>query len=719
MVVIRTRSNLLIAICANTALGSWANSCLADDQAVLNEVTVTARRAVYPALGNQPILDTPFTIFSVPAEFIADVQAKSINDLINYQPSATLVSSELSQATEFNIRGFAIANYFVDGLPAIISATSYELPLELFGEVQSVVGPVGFLYGFAPPGGLLTFQSKRPVKDGLLEVSGQYRSNTIGSGTIDMSGYNPSGTVGVRLSAVYEDGTLTSGRLQTEKFGIAANFDFNFSDQTKLEWNNLYFSRHAKDVNYFLYTLYSGPVLSPLDATNIYAAYGNQYQEQIWGSTANLQHKFNSNWSATLSSSYFNARSSPNSSELAVFDPQGDVAAGWFGQAFEDEITTAQLVVKGEFNTGPVSHLVNFGGSWSRDEEYAGLGPDGSPTYFIYLPPGCDPNNPATNCYFSNLYNGFQRADATGVFKVTLRNAVPQFTNGQRSAFVSDTLGVGAFRLILGLRYLHDNTEAQNPSFTSGSDSKTTPTVALMFKPSHDQTLYASYAEGYEGNQTADPAAINAGQRFPPIKSSQYEVGYKFERGESTFSVAAFDIKRNGYQYFLTNGIQPTSVQGGNETHKGFEVSTDFRISKSLRIFGGIQYLDAKIDGVPIDQTWTTPPAIPRWQGKALVDYTIPGLEKTSLNASVLAYGWQYSGNVANPYPGANLITVPGYAIVGVGGRREFACFSKDCTLRVNIENALDKSYFRARGNPGGLVIGEARTYLVSLTAHF
>jgi iron complex outermembrane recepter protein len=721
MITNRMRPKLIPVLAAPVVLLGIASPCLADDSDPLAEVTVTARRAVYAALGNQLIVDTPFTIFSVDSETVQQLQAKSITDVLQYQASATPVSSELSQAAEFDVRGFGTttSNYFIDGLPATQNGSSFELPVEMFDNIQSVVGPVGFFYGFAPPAGIMTFQTKRPLETGpMFETDLGYRSNTLGLVGFDASRFNKSDTIGARVSGVFEDGTLTTGQLHSKRYALGADFDFKLTDQDKIEWDNLYYERHLIDPNYVWFVTYSGPVLPPVDARNDYAAIGNRYDQQLWGSLANYVHDFNNKWALTLGTSYFNVRTSPNDSELIPVDPQGDVVAGWVGQSFEDEITSAQVVVKGEFNTGPIGHLVNFGGTFFRDEDFAGVAPDGTTSFFFtgtnpqFFPPGL------TN-YFSNLYSGFTRADSTGVYRVTLHNAVPNFTNYQYSGFISDTLSWKDFKLILGGRYMHDKSESFYNGQAGGfypepnisTDSKATPTVALMYKPAHDQTAYVSYAEGYEGNQMADPTSLNAGQHFPARKSVQYEVGYKFENQYGNASIAAFDITRNGYQFFIFEGEAPYSVQSGTERHRGVEASAAVRLFDSLYILGGVQYLDAKISGVPPTQASPYPPEIPNWQGKMRLEYTIPGLEKTYVNASVLAYGPALALSV-------DQIPVPGYTLLGLGGRREFGCLgASTCTVRFDVQNLTDKSYWRAKSL--GFVVGEAREYLVSLSARF
>ena len=116
-----------------------------------------------------------------------------------------------------------------------------------------------------------------------------------------------------------------------------------------------------------------------------------------------------------------------------------------------------------------------------------------------------------------------------------------------------------------------------------------TPSAALVFKPRTDLTLYASYSQALEQGGVAPDTAVNARQVFPPIRSTTYETGVKWDLGGATLTGAAFHIE----QPLQVTNSQNVFTQSGTQRHQGLEFGSG-RLTSEITVLAGLMLLDAK-----------------------------------------------------------------------------------------------------------------------------
>lgn len=98
-------------------------------------------------LGTRSVLDTPMSIMVVPHDVLVNQQARNINDLVAYVPSAQLEMRGDPNTSRPQSRGFegdVISNTRMDGLNMVIT-TPYAA--EQFDSLQVLNGLAGALYG--------------------------------------------------------------------------------------------------------------------------------------------------------------------------------------------------------------------------------------------------------------------------------------------------------------------------------------------------------------------------------------------------------------------------------------------------------------------------------------------------------------------------------------------------------------------------------------------
>ncbi|AOF95958.1 tonB-dependent Receptor Plug domain protein [Sphingobium sp. RAC03] len=115
------------------------------------------------ALGAKALLDTPYSVTVIDADDIARRQANSIGQIFANDPS--VFSSAPSGSTNWwgtQIRGLGVRNYYIDDVPLLLYWGG-DFLLEPIESVTALKGLTGFMYGFGAPGGVISYQTKRPA----------------------------------------------------------------------------------------------------------------------------------------------------------------------------------------------------------------------------------------------------------------------------------------------------------------------------------------------------------------------------------------------------------------------------------------------------------------------------------------------------------------------------------------------------------------------------
>src|SRR5262249_27205855 len=104
-----------------------------------------------------PIKDLPFSVSAFTEQFVDDIGARELYDVVKFAPGVTTASRELiSGNTRYSVRGFdqllPQRNGFVG--TAYVDATTIQ-------RVEVVKGPASVLYGQISPGGTVNYITKK------------------------------------------------------------------------------------------------------------------------------------------------------------------------------------------------------------------------------------------------------------------------------------------------------------------------------------------------------------------------------------------------------------------------------------------------------------------------------------------------------------------------------------------------------------------------------
>ncbi len=149
-----------------------------------------------------PIKDLPFSISAFTEQFIEDIGALELLDIVSFAPGVTSGAKEFTQGNNrYSIRGFDgdvtpqrngfVGNRYVDS-----------------GNVQRVEvvkGPASLLYGQITPGGSVNYITKRAERRDFTRVKAQVGTDDFWRTDLDLNRTFSDGRVSGRLIAAYEN----------------------------------------------------------------------------------------------------------------------------------------------------------------------------------------------------------------------------------------------------------------------------------------------------------------------------------------------------------------------------------------------------------------------------------------------------------------------------------------------------------------------------------
>jgi iron complex outermembrane receptor protein len=643
------------------------------------------------ALGRKSELDTPFSTKAVSSDEIEDRLATSISEVLKYDASVTAISPPIStHPATIQMRGLRLDDlngYKVNGLANINRGT--EMPLEMFESVEVLKGLTGYMYGFGSPGGIVNYVSKRPTTEKSFSAALGYQEGGAIKEHIDMGGrLGEEGSFGYRLNLLHEDGDVKeeSGSIKRNAAGL--NLDWRVTRDLALTYDAIYqrrFSVGGTDVVIAPAYKVPAPVAGDSKLNSIGAGSDVEYTL----STVGLEYRLAPDWVANASYRTSDSTRVYKKDQYYITSNAG---------AYKDRVTSelhgyhfdqVQATIEGKFSTAGIGHELVAGvmsqnlestSSVVTPKPYLGTGNLYAPTII--------------NIWSTNYSGGTYRDEATR----------------QEAAFVSDTIKLSdSWSVLAGLRYTQfiDNAYSTKGALTASYPAdKTTPTIALMYKPAADTTLYGSYVEALEQAASAPTSAVNANQTFQPLKSKQTEIGIKTERSFWNATAALFRIER-GAQY--TNSAN-LFVEDGQTKYQGVEFNTVVQAAKNVSIEGGIMLLDATLEDAAPGYSGKRAVGAPRRQASVQATWreVLPGL--------ALHAGSQYLGEL--PMDAANVNTLPAYTLFDAGFNYRHRYFGKMVSVRANIANLANRKYWTYY-QENYLNIGSPRTASVNVRVDF
>ena len=264
-------------------------------------------------LGDRKLLDTPFSLTSVPQDLMENLQLKTVNDTLRYLPSVEIRNQqgfEVSRPQSRGFQGTVVQNTRMDGL-SIIGTTA--IPAENLAGIQVLNGLAGSLYGPATPAGVFNYVLKRPTDSPYASYTQGFDSGSIFTENIDVGGRTPDGKVGYRFNVVHGQGESWAPESSANRTLASSALDFYVGDRTVIETNLSHYEAGATglpgSIVYFGKQSPSSPVLPPaVDPTKLGLGQPGAGTDLITNTgLVKLKHEFNNDWNFEIGGLYQDA----------------------------------------------------------------------------------------------------------------------------------------------------------------------------------------------------------------------------------------------------------------------------------------------------------------------------------------------------------------------------------------------------------------------------
>ncbi|WP_167078656.1 TonB-dependent siderophore receptor [Massilia aquatica] len=655
--------------------------------------------------------ETPQSVTVVTRQRMDDMNLTSIADVLVQTPGITVQEND-TERTGFSSRGFSISNFQVDGVAANYSSGNSALfDTALYDRIEVVRGATGLVTGAGDPSATINMVHKRPTR----QLSG---SASVSAGSWDTrrvqadisAPLNAAGTVRGSLIGVvqnrhsyldlYKERKIVAGVLVEADLGkgslltVGADYQHNTPKGTTWGTTPLYFSDGS---------------LAKLPRSFNVAAEWSSWERTYRNVYANLEHRINDDWKVKVS---YNRLDSTSDGALfyggSGYPNRDGSGLGVWSNVFPYEETqdNLDLYATGEFNLfGRKHELVAGWNGWRRE----GV----SPAVQLQDPLPF----PLTIADYRNW---------TG--------KVPQPTSwrtGASSAAVTEQSGAylaarlrlaDPLQVIAGARLSTWKTRTDNFN-TSGafvnataryaSKDVLTPYAGVVFDLAPNTSLYASYSDLFKPQNYKD----KDNNFLDPVTGSNVEAGVKAEffGGRLNAAVAVFEAKQDNLGeedtsvpqgVLLPDGTRPYISTGKGTKSRGVEAEvsgspmTGWQLSAGVTRSTSRNAKDVLVnttqprDMVRITTTWRLPG---EWR-----DVTIGG-----------GVNWQSETYTTATGPAGKLrASQSAYTLLNLMGRYQI---TRQLSAGVNVNNLLDKTYYRRIGFYNGGYYGEPRSVSANL----
>ena len=231
----RTAGCCCLALLALRAAGQTTPPASVPETVVLPTFTVStsmdkgyrAANSVSATRIDTPIKDLPFSISAFTEQFIEDIGALELLDVVTFAPGVTSGAKEFTQGNNrYSIRGFDgdvtpqrngfVGNRYVDA--------------GNIARVEVVKGPASLLYGQITPGGTVNYITKRPTDKDFTKVKVQAGTDSFWRTDVDVNESMAGGRFNARLVGAYENAIAWAKPSGGDSRLLAASFELKATE---------------------------------------------------------------------------------------------------------------------------------------------------------------------------------------------------------------------------------------------------------------------------------------------------------------------------------------------------------------------------------------------------------------------------------------------------------------------------------------------------------
>ncbi|MEM9603460.1 MAG: TonB-dependent receptor [Pseudomonadota bacterium] len=659
-------------------------------------------------LGNLPYRDLPFSGSAYTEAFAQDLQADGVGDVLLSDPSVRVQKGFGNFQDVYQIRGFPVFSddLTFNGLYGVVPRQFVAAPL--VERVEVLRGVNTFVNGAAPGssgvGGSVNLVPKRAPDERIRQFTLGYETAGTLFGAADFGQrFGTDGEWGLRTNAVVRGGDTAVEDSERDLSALSFGVDYD-GDQLRftadIGYQDNSIDRPRPQVTP------TGAAPTPPDGDTNYAQdFTFSNEEQLFFTTRG-EYRFTDNvvgWAA------LGIRDGKEENDLANpnADENGNLQALRFVNVREDDISSQDIGLRAEFDTGGVGHTLVANVSATRfqfDNAFAFSDFSRFSGGTLENPVQVAP--PATTAFVGGDLNNPLTTEDARTSSVAISDTL---------SFMDDSvlLTLGARSQTIEQKTFNATTGAQEGDIDSDA---VTPALGIVYKPNARWALFANAAEALQRGAVAPATSggnpvTNAGEILDPLVSEQIELGAKYGDERFGFGVSLFSISQRSAIV-----VNDTFTDAGEQVNEGIEITMHGEPTAGLRLLGGVTLLSATLDqtqgGINQGQDAV---GVPETMANFGVVYDVASVSGLTVDGRVIHTGSQY-------LDAANTLSADSWTRLDLGLKYQTRLGGRPATLRARVENVTDEAYWASVGGfPGAnyLVQGEPRSISVSLTSDF
>lgn len=644
-----------------------------------------------------PLVENPQSITVISRDQIDLLDWNSLGQVVRYTAGVTGENYGPDARVDWlTVRGFK-PNQYSDGIQGSIGSIT-NTGLDLYGaeSVEILKGPASFLYGSAPPGGIVNITSRRPRAGFGGEIGAEIGNNDHWQVNGDVTGEIAPG-FSARLTGLYRDGGTQTRGVGVKRGYIAPAASVDIGERTKVTVLSFYQDDEISgDGRGFLPaagTLRSNPNGKIGSDANLGETSYNRFVRTQWGLGYELTHQINDAFAFEQNVKFTTVDSNDRGLFGNGFADAAQRVVSRYSFSFAEEVETFGVDnrLAGEVQAGGLTHNLLLGLD-HRNYDYIGS------SAFVFGMPSIDVFAPVYGLAIPNA--------PLGVFSSVEAK--------QTGLYAQDQIKFdGGLIVTLGARY--DWVKTQNRlAHAETDDGEASYRAGLSYLFDNGLAPYVSYAKSFQ----PEAGAEFDGDLFEPTTGEQVEVGVKWDgRGlpedvKVFATAAAYQIIQ---QNVLTNDLANPGfqVQTGEVEVKGLELEVVARFRERLSVNASYTWTDTEVTESNGPELGAELPVTPEHKLSALIDYTFQDGPLAGLGASL---GARYMSESAGNLPTyAAVMTNPSVTLFDGSIHYDRA----DWRLALTASNLADKEYVARCESESSCFYGVRRVVTASLTRRF
>lgn len=665
-----------------------ATEAIDTNTTTMPEVVVTAdnpnvyssRTSVSATKTDTPRLETPQAVSVVPRALIEDQGAVTLDQVLANTAGVT-TGGYYGDWDYYRIRGFdASFSTYWDGLKG-----DYGKNVELFGveSVEILKGPASSLYGQGPLGGLVNVVSKKPKKENFADVrftwgTHDYYEPAVDAGVV----LNSSGTLYMRLNALYRDQESFIGYVHKQRAYVAPSITWEIGPDTK--WTLL--GNYFHDWDETAYPLPAKGTVLPnrnghIPRNRFIGEPENPNEVAQWRARIDSQftHKFNEIFSVRQNFSYSRLWQDWNHPYYPSSLDADERTLYRYPYSLREKFDrfAADTAVEAKFETWPLKHEMVLGLDFFRtksDQTTAQI------DYFDF--PG---SYPALDLFSPNYGTPLPAMNSLGEYHTKSESW---------GLYLQEHVKWDRLTVLLGGRYDWSSSDGYDEEAFTGR-------VGLTYEVVKGVALYSTYSTSFNPQWSYRDAS---GNPVKPEKGVNWEGGVKIDlvEGRATAMLSVFKLTREDLA--TADPSTPStldSIVSGEQMSQGIELEGAFNLAPGLDFNFAYTFTDAEITEDNVLPVGYRLAGVPEHAVSGWVRYTV---QDGPLKGFGVGVGGKYYSAQEGDQSYTNPFKLPAYGLVNAALYYDRGPFY----ARVNFDNVLDREYYKGAYNDLYVLPGDA-----------